>query len=693
MGFHRFETKKIGLFGIGLLSLILSSCAEGVDPKEQVAKFFAEPPSPPPATATGTHTFSVAGGNGTAGNGGNGGDIMLNGLDMPVRLVREGSVDAGFVVPTESENLGSNPRNVTGNVSINLDDGAATCPNITPDGSRIPGDDSTKDATGLKVAAGATLTLAPDSDCGGVVFLSFLDDVVIEGTIRSEITTIPNHAALFFSVGGNFLARPGSVIDTSGDDNPAGSGGLGGNFTALVFGKVLLQGSVDTFGGNATTAAGNGGAGGVVFVSSTFTFHNTGTVVTSGGTAAAGNGGNGGAVTLIADNNCEGHGGLFNSGVVAAAGGNGSGNGGNGGTVFLITICNNAGGDLFNSATLTASGGNATTAGNGGTAGDILLQGRGRLRNSGNLFANGGEGLGDASFGGAGGIISINNDNSGESDDETLIAGNLSGNGGGGGNGGSNPFTSDITGPNLRLFSFASLHLHGGSAADNGAVPTEVGGDGGNLDLLGSDVRNELEIHSAGGAGTGAGSGGGDGGTVEVSTNSFANFGKITTDGGAGVDLGGNADFILFNAKAVINNADLSAKGGAAGNATLGVGGFGSFIGMDGSDLVSNSGAVDVSGGDGPLTAGSGGTVHLDAIGLLTNSGALTANGGNANAALANSVGGFGGIIDLSTKNQPTSNSGVLSVVKGTGSSTSDATDGNILIDGSNVNPGDGTLP
>ena len=385
---------------------------------------------------------------------------------------------------------------------------------------------------------------------------------------------------------------------------------------------------------------------------------------------------------------CPGTGGLFNSGSITTSGGDGTTLGGTAGSITLDGENCSGRGSLRNSGALTANGGNATS-GNGGNGNLLTLAAKGQLLHSATLSANGGTG---SAAGGSGGRIQVANAFVPEDpNNEVRVAGSLSANGGNGATGGSAsviPFsTISAGGVDVHLLNFIQVHLHGGSST------TGTGGTGGTLAITASDYRNDLFLHAPGGTATGAGSRGGDGGGLTATSPTVVNFGKVVTDGGGGVDRGGNAGSMSFFPTAVIiNAAELSAKGGAATNAAVGPGGDGGDIGMHATKSINNSGAINSSGGDHPDGGGDGGIVVLNAVGKTVNTAAITSNGGNA-ATTAGTDGGGGGAIDLATKEQPTINTGTLSVIKGAGSATSVGVEGVILIDGSNVTPTTGTLP
>lgn len=620
--------------------------------------------------------------------------VKFNGAN--VQLIKSGSVDTGFTVPFEPEDLGSNPRTISTGTTINLEDQTFSCP-TPPPMAPIPGDNPNQDATGLKVLAGATLMLVPDPDCGDVVYLSFIKDVIVEGTLTTTVTTAPNRADLSLTTNRNLIVRPGGNITMKGDSNSSGSGDNGGDIAITTSnGKVVLEGTLDSSGGDGTA----GGDGGSVSITAESDLYSTGAVTTNGGVASAGNGGNAGSISLTSNANSSMC--FFNSGNLSANGGDGTTGGGNGGNISL-----DAGdcglGDLINAGTLSASGGTTTATGNGGDGGALSLTANGSLLNTGPLSTNGGGGVetapvGVTSAGGDGGVILMTLTSPTEGD-SVQIAASISANGGNGtiGGSGSASITIDAGDGDLHLLNFNSFDLAGGDGKTQG-------GEGGRLTMSSDETLfNELAITVSGGKGTGVSGVGGPGGPVILSSDGFLiNYGAVTVNGGDGDNEGGSGGSVTLASAAgdlgkVLNTANLSANGGLGSDITKGAGGTGGEILIIGEKLAANQGILSANGGDATKTGGDGGRIEIQAFSQTINSQTLQANGGNAvveNPDVPDwtSNGGDGGVIVLATQAQPTTHSATLLVVKGTGSEDSVAIHGRIYIDGTNATPSDGIL-
>src|SRR5574341_56160 len=105
-------------------------------------------PPPPPL---GTATIKALGGAGSAGSGGAGGAVTITGQGGgKVEVLTHGEVDASFSYAVSPPELGGNPKTVSSDATLTVD----------PFG-RLLGDDGVSPATGLHVAASATLTVAP----------------------------------------------------------------------------------------------------------------------------------------------------------------------------------------------------------------------------------------------------------------------------------------------------------------------------------------------------------------------------------------------------------------------------------------------------------------------------------------------------------------------------------------------------
>jgi hypothetical protein len=168
-------------------------------------------------------------------------------------------------------------------------------------------------------------------------------------------------------------------------------------------------------------------------------------------------------------------------------------------------------------------------------------------------------------------------------------------------------------------------------------------------------------------------------------------FPVIVLNGGEGAEEGGSASesaFGLFTysnsglipARSITIEADVQAKGGrATGEGASGGNGGYAEIGVetpgDAGSVLSNSGSINVSGGEGEA-GGAGGEVRMQAR-HVANSGNVTADGGDGSA-----QGGNGGNITLASDVEaPTTNTGLLSVDGG----APDGAPGTIDIDGGGI--------
>jgi hypothetical protein len=168
-------------------------------------------------------------------------------------------------------------------------------------------------------------------------------------------------------------------------------------------------------------------------------------------------------------------------------------------------------------------------------------------------------------------------------------------------------------------------------------------------------------------------------------------FPAMNLNGGDGANGGSAASYAYqlttnspngMPAGPITNEANIEARGG---NGTGGAGSFGGSGGnvemitngiSDPSEIINNSGRIDISGGSGD-TGGSSSMINLGAQ-HVTNSGSLTANGGNVTTG-GIIGGGSGGKISLNSYDvtTPTTSSGTLSVAGG----TPDGSPGSVNID------------
>jgi len=168
-------------------------------------------------------------------------------------------------------------------------------------------------------------------------------------------------------------------------------------------------------------------------------------------------------------------------------------------------------------------------------------------------------------------------------------------------------------------------------------------------------------------------------------------FPAMNLNGGDGANGGSAASYAVqlttnspngMPAGPITNEANIEARGGKAAATTGSTGGSGGNVEMitsgisDPSEVITNSGNIDISGGTGD-TGGSSSMINLGAQ-HVTNSGNLTANGGNVTTG-GTTGGGSGGNIYLNSYDVTTltTNTGTLSVTGG----TPDGSDGSVNID------------
>jgi hypothetical protein len=277
-----------------------------------------------------------------------------------------------------------------------------------------------------------------------------------------------------------------SLIDVSGGDGIDGDGGPAGEIFILnesgepVDGEELHDGLLV----NEADLVARGGIGYSDYFS--------------------GDGGNGGPVTLVNVSNFSNVA-LLNSGAIDTRGGDGFDEGGNdssGSRRIYVTLYSD--GDLTNSGDINTSGGYGYDD-EGGRARRIYVTCEGRLENSGNLAANGGD--------------------------------SMYGNGG----------DADIPRPSgrrIRLVSYSDAVVNTGDvSADGGASEDDDGGDAGEILIQGATVSSSGMISARGGDGyDNDGSGyGGDGGFIEILSfmpPSDVDADDLSVDGGAAEDPG-----------------------------------------------------------------------------------------------------------------------------------------------------------
>lgn len=549
----------------------------------------------------------------------------------------------------------------------------------------------------------------------------------------------PNDGMVFLNDG---------VITTRGTDTTLTTGGFGGHISIWADTAVVNRGTIDSSGGNGM----DGGRSGYSSLKGGFGLWNTGPVNAKGGTGTDGEGGLGYYISFDTGSKVDGtyvwQSLLYNSGTLNSSGGDGTGGGGHasGATLYAGFEGRYACGALVNSGSLIGNGGNATTAGYGGDGASYSAYGYHDLRaygcnllNSGAIEFKGGTGKGAGTSGGSGGELYVrtamayDNYNNVVAPGSIYFGGSVLADGGAGESGGSGGYVElgnyvylgiynwswgdyifATNSGSIEVLGYSTVNLKGGKGAIDGGIggtaelfwdisnynDTNVDENGNGFIVTPSSIYNDTDFDLAGGQGM-AGNGG-TGGTfyAEMSGDylfwnwwkpgakstlpapgSIENRGNISTRGGQGALQGGNAgstyrDYAFFNVSIyllasgnITNTGALDASGGLATAAT-GTGGIGNTVYFDALGNVLNSGTIAVSGGNGAAAGGAAGWAYFwSEAGTDINTAAITANGGNANASLGGSIGGAGGTITIYTYLGPmiATNTGTLSVAGGTG--------------------------
>ena len=500
--------------------------------------------------------------------------------------------------------------------------------------------------SGISVARGRTLTLGMNS--GSDTYINVNDDIENNGTItktdsgESQLNLYPTHYLGSGNVdnagnvdrpnGGEvYISAMGIIndgrINVSGyDDMTTSNEGDGGNVD-LSGAYIQNNDDIDASGGDAYGVwAGNGGS---VNMSGMYT-ENNGRIDISGGDdvsdgAEFGIAGNGGNVDISSNY------GTNNTANIDASGGNG-GEGGFGGSVHMG---NNSEGIVRNAGNINVSGGASDDSygQNGGYFGIHSYDGT--TINSGNVNATGGSTSDDSNNGGDGGEIQIYTSNGGShaGRGDVLVSGNLdvsggdavaNGTGSGGDAGGIDVYNElfSLTDQRIALLGYKAINVNGGDGHN--------GGDSTGYRCCG----NGLEMYANSGY---------DSPTDEYMIGSVSNDVPINAQGGNSVssqEFGGNGGYggeITFGTDnsssidhldaQVTNSANIDARGGnSTGDYWAGYGGGVDMYAYHG---VTNSGKINLDGGDGGEFGGWGGWTHMYVeAGTATNSGAITADGG-----------------------------------------------------------------
>ena len=581
--------------------------------------------------------FIASGGTGTNGSGGDGGQFYAESSGS-ITVLRSGTVNALFTVPAVTPYFGDHAFIVSsGTTTVLLDndpnDGQPHLYARSGDAYLYLGNgngDATDDVavTGLTVPFGATLVLVDQGWWSGFGSLQLENDLLVIGTLMTDLSA---NNGLYIEANLIDVETGGRITASAADPDSSGGEIYLGNGQGLTR-TIINRGTID--------AKGDGsGSGGYLYLEPDDLVANYGTIDVSGGS----NGGSGGEFDAYVD-----YGDFYSSGTVRMNGGSGDTGGETeysneswyGYSCWIETAYQgntNRNGDIIISGIWEAKGGDGAN-GNGGSGGYLYFQtdGLGTVTVNAYMSVKGGSGSGAGSSGGNAGEIDVVS---------TFNGGN------------------DNPGPG-RIRIAGTYDLRGGDGDQNG-------GSGGYLQVLGQGVNSA---------------------NVGPDVECIA-FPLMLMNGGEGAENGGNASgnaFSLYTysydgstpAGPIMNEADVQAKGG---NSTAGgTGGMGGYLEMrtgipgDRSSVLSNSGNIDVSGGDGE-TGGSafdgGDAINLQAQHVDT-PGCLTANGGTGTI-----TGGNGGNIILTSDDAgaPTTHTGALSAAGG----SPGGGEGTITIDGS----------
>jgi hypothetical protein len=680
------------------------------------------PPAHPVVIAgtPGTNSITTGGGTGSASTGGTGGPIALgnyNGSDS--WILKTGTIDTTFAMPSGDPDLGSNPLTVDVTATLALADGVTT----------ILGDDAATTATGLWIKPGVTLTLTPNWPAGPASIearLVFAKGILIEGTLKTDVREAEVHQSNLLLQAANLKVRAGGAITTAGADNGAAPNGSNGGAIYLNIAYLVTQEGTITSTGGSGDAGGNGGS--AEMYSRAYAVYNLGPITTSGGTGTNGLGGNAGFLWIqgSTDPGSPAGGGVFNTGNLTARGGNGTAGGGNG--HIIMSRWDYSDGPLVNTATLDASGGDATAVGNGGNAGGTINTGisglqtagiymigeGGSVRVMGTIRARGGNGAGGGN-GGNGNRVEISATTAfyQRSDTGAFIGATFDSRGGDGAKGGDggvciinhvtnfNSVAVEFGTAPTYLVGYTSFNSSGGGGVTGGGTAGAVtiqaspATDASGNTWIGG-LLNETPILAVGGTASGGSGGAGGAATVAAISNvtagtgpkydrMVANQGSIDTRGGQGTSTGGNGGNVSIGDRVSVNNeGSVNTSGGTGGTGNGGNAG-GIYIWSDGT--ARNAAALTADGGNSTDGAGGNGpprglSVFFLLTGLtLTHDGDVSARGGTS----TNGAGGNGAEVSFSSHNglTPSTLSGTVDVQAGTG--TPVGVEGTVRVDGSSV--------
>ena len=636
-----------------------------------------------------------------------------------MKLTRGGAVDTSFAVPAYPQGFGKTPVTVTtttppvafvnvsstqvvpgldgttkpaaGTLFVANDDTTlykSTGPAATPD-----------QVTGLTVNAGATLAL-PTNWSGTWAYIQIPQGVLVNGTIKTA--TEGAHLDVESSGGVFQIGAFGTV--TSAATTPGTSGG-----DLYLYGQVMInQGIVDS-----SAASTGGGSAGYAELDGQTHVYNTGTVKAKGGDNAADIGGDAGDIYIYAY-----EGSIYSSGTLLGTGGNGATGGGWGSYVDIEAANDGYMGRLVVGGTITADGGNATTGGNGGHGYGLYFYnyGSGDIWMNAAISAKGGNGAGAGSIGGNGAYMEVYWDygsDFGYGEVGTagtiklgsaidLAGGTGAADGGSGGDIGIYANTyNDITyptSPTVELLGYASISLNGGNgttggSSDSFSIYTDYALTGDDyLPVPVGAIVNEVPVSAKGGDGALTGGNyGGSGGYIdfEAEGNFYIGTTVLTNSGaidvsGGAGDNGGDSGGINFYGHDKLTNTATLTALGGKGVTVGGAGASGS-VNLYATQDLANSGAIVATGGAATTTGGYSGYVGLYAGGKVTNSGYILANGG-----AATTTGGAGGVVDILSESAATANIASLNVSGG--AATTKGVVGYIYMDYADVTPASGII-
>lgn len=551
-------------------------------------------------TSVSGKTINLNGGNASGAGGGQGGYLDIEGyVAGSVGVVSSGAINVSMSVPSPSKPfLGSNSITIAASGVLKIGTGnstggaAAFYLSNADSFIRLVSDNSV--VTGVWVKSGVTLTLQPNAPTGAVAHTQAHIYVAEGWFIEGTVTTALR------DVGGEGLADGTAKADLY-FDYPY-------NFQMSAAGAIDLSG--------ANNGAGAGANGGNADIRA-YNVNSSGDIITRGGNGSS-DGGNGGSIYFISD-----WGWMVNRGALTSEGGTGAaGTGGSGGTVDLYA---NDYSFLYNTGNVLSRGGNGTTG--GGTGGDVYFYtGEADMINSGDMTTYGGNATASGNAG-DGGYIYFYAD---YGEVRTLAKYDSHGGNATAGVGGSAGYC-DFEGWNA--YSYAGDYIPnnggvyvGGQIIANGGNGTTGAGDGGYLylycDTSGYAATDNPQLHCL-----------------------LVGYSTINKSGGNGT-TGGYADYIgvwayytyddvsVYYGAQAVNEANIVANGGIG---STGAGGSNNYCELETDDSiyppynygVTNTGDITMNGGNGATTGGNAGYFYWWGDFFLKNSGKLTCNGGN----------------------------------------------------------------